>query len=160
MLKLVFGIALFALSSFFGINYKKKCKERSRFYKELYEFVLHLTEQISYAKTPLPQIIKSFAMLKESVLGNLLKEYTVELEKGEQLEYSVKYLNEREKQEVLSFFRGLGKTDAENQITSLGESKQWINSKKEHTQKEELSKGNLYYKLAIIIGIALLIIVI
>lgn len=160
MLNFAVGIVLFALSSFFGLNYKKKCRERTKFYKELYEFTLLLYEQISYAKTPLPQIIKSFILLKESMFSELLMKFGEEIERGVKSEYAIKFITEKELMEVLTFLRGLGKTDAENQMISLGESKQWINAKKEFAEKEEQTKGKLYYKLAIIIGIALLIIVI
>lgn len=160
MLNFVIGIALFALSSFFGLNYKKKCKERAKFYKELYEFNLHLSEQISYAKTPLPQIIISFAMLKDSLFAGLLKDFGKELNMGAQGDYAIKYIGENEKEEVLRFLRGLGKTDADNQLISLAEDKQWIKARKDSAENEEITKGKLYYKLAVILGIALLIIVI
>ncbi|NCA67507.1 MAG: hypothetical protein EOM87_05530 [Clostridia bacterium] len=160
MLNFGIGIMLFAVSTYFGLYYRRRCRLRAQLYAELYEFSLYLTEQISYSKTPLPLIFSTFSLGKNTEFAALLLEYSKEFEQKEPTEYALKHINDREKSEILSFFRGLGKTDVDNQIKKLSEQKQWIKNKKEITQTEETTKGKLYFKLAVIIGIALLIIVI
>lgn len=160
MLNIAIGIVLFTICSYIGLRYKKKCTARAAFYSELFDFCLYLTEQIAYSKTPLPTIFRSFSLGKNSEISQLLLDFCDELQQSEPKEYVIKYLNEYEISEVLIFFRSLGKTDAENQLIKLAESKQRIKNKKELTQSEQTSKGKLYFKLAVIIGIALLIIVV
>lgn len=160
MLNFVVGIALFALCSYVGLRYKKKCVIRSIFYSEMYDFTLYLTEQIAYSKMPLPSIFKNFSEGKESAFAQLLKEFLIELSSIEQKAYSIKNLTDNEIAEVLIFFRSLGKTDADNQLIKLSEYKQRTKNKKEQAQSEVTNKGKLYFKLAVITGIALLIIVI
>ncbi len=160
MLSFATGIALFALSAYFGLLYKKRYKQRALFYAEMYDFAIYLTEQIAYSKTPLPVIFKSFAAGKESIFRCLINDYCAELIENAPKEYAIKHLGQGETREVIEFLRGLGKTDAENQLRNLSEQKQRIGTKKEITASEEIKRGKLYFKIAVIIGIALLIIVI
>lgn len=160
MLRFVLALALFALSAYFGLYQKKRCTLRAAFYSELYDFAIFLSEQIAYSKTPLPAIFQNFALGKTGAFRELLDVYSGELAGKVPEEYKLKFLNEAEKNETLVFFRGLGKQDAERELAKLGESKQRIKTKKEITEAEVKSKGKLYFKLAVIIGIALMIIVI
>lgn len=160
MLRLALALALFALSAYFGVHYKKRCSLRAAFYSDLYDFAIFLSEQIAYSKTPLPTIFRDFALGKTGAFSELINAYSIELAGGTPEEYKLKFLNEAEKNEALVFFRGLGKADAERELAKLGENKQRIKSKKEITESEVKSKGKLYFKLAVIIGIALMIIVI
>ena len=159
MLNFALGLALFALSSYIGLRYKKRCVLRASFYSELYDFASYLAEQIAYSKTPLPALFKSFSLGKESAFAELLTAYFAELVGKIPEEYKVKGLSEAEKTELFTFFRNLGKSDAERELARLAESKQRFKIKKETAEKEVGQKGKLYFKLAVIIGIALMIIV-
>ena len=69
-----------------------------------------------------------------------------------------KYLKEKGKVEVKSFFDRLGKSDLDSQLRLIDEHKRKIDFVYETAKNDKKKKGELGYKLSLMAGIALLII--
>ena len=69
-----------------------------------------------------------------------------------------KYLKENGKVEIKSFFDRLGKSDLDSQLRLIDEHKRKIDFVYETAKNDKKKKGELGYKLSLMAGIALLII--
>ena len=153
MFKIIIGIILFGLCSFVGIKIRQQFSKREKFYHDLSSFCLFLREQINFSKAPLPQIAekfqlncsKDFAQVLDGLKGGINGEYP-------------KYLKEKGKVEIKSFFDRLGKSDLDSQLRLIDEHKRKIDFVYETAKNDKKKKGELGYKLSLMAGIALLII--
>ena len=155
MFRILIGIIIFTACAFCGIRIRRMFSQKEAFFKDLSAFCLYLREQISFTKTPVPQIAKAYQPMCAKEFSAIL----MGLEKGvQQYEYP-KYVKVQLKGELDAFFQRLGKSDLESQLRLIDENKKKIDIMYDGAKIDKKKKGELGYKLSLLAGIALLIIV-
>ena len=166
MLNLLAGGILFLISAYIGLAVKRHFEKRRDFFKDAVEFVDTLTDEVSFLKTPLPQIIQRFGVDKKGDFRDALLTYAEHIGSGKSTEFQplsqalkLSRLTDGERDIMLSFLAGLGKTDAKTQLAALKNYRARLESFREESQKKFKTTGLLAYKLGILVGIAIMIIV-
>ena len=163
-LRLIAGGLLALVSSYIGILVKNGYKEKTRIYKDLVLFTEEFKRDLSFQKTALTDFCTSFADGKKSKIKELLQEYVDELKKAGQFsrdadKWSLAHLKKDEKEEVLTFLNGLGKTPTAEQISFVERSGERFKERLKQAEENEKKKGNMFFKLFVLLGIALMVIV-
>lgn len=166
MISLIAGAILFFCSAYIGIEIRKYYRKRVRFFSLWLEFIDQLTTQISYLRTPLYEIIDSFLKDKKGEFCDVLLKYKGQISKIDDCDKSINshcdklgFLKAQEKELFNGFFKMLGKTDWNTQVLNLKNYRQNVLEIQQLTIKNLKQNGFLAYKLGILIGIAILIIV-
>lgn len=145
MLKWIVSLIVIICSVYIGNLLKKSYKRRGKLYSDYERFVGYCTERISTSLTPIDELKRTFLCDKD--FQSLLT--------GEKCEV----LTKKEYEELSSFINGIGKSDCENTLSIL--SKEWGHalSLKENGEDEIKKKGDLYFKLSIILGLAIALVI-
>ena len=145
---IVVGICVFFSSAFIGLWLKKRNLKKLAFYRSYYDFLCYCADKIGYERMILAEIIRTFS--SES------KEFTEILSGGE----PSAGLTPTEILAVKDYLSAIGTTDAETQIASLrskgAEIKQLLDREGVKWKKD----ASLYFKLAVLLGVALFIILV
>lgn len=166
MLTLIAGALLMAAMSYTGIGVKRVYRIRRDIFVDAEEFSLYLGREIKSMKTPLNQLIPEYAAGKKGEFCKMLKKYMEGLKYGYKSTGDVLndiksiYLCASDNLIIAGFLFALGKNDLNTELTNI-ERNADIFAEKNSKYAEELNKkGNLYYKLFVLLGIALMIIVV
>jgi stage III sporulation protein AB len=167
MLSIIIAGALFAACLYGGAAVRAYYKSRSVYFASLHDFASVFIDEISYLKTPVPKVIAAFSPDKKTELTAHLQKYKDALEADvivseERIAkmLSTIHLKKSEKTKIAAFLYNLGKSDASSQVASIKHHLTAFAKQKEKTAEDFRVLGNLYYKLAILLGIALMIIVV
>jgi stage III sporulation protein AB len=164
MLNLLAGGILFLCFAYIGLQIKRHFKLRLDLFADLIAFCDLLADEVSFLKTPLPKILQSFCEERRGCLTEALKNYGKFIAEGreqtpEELAKTLNFtrLKPVERDAVLAFFAGLGKTDAKTQLMSLKNYRSKFETHHKEAEKKYKTTGLLAYKLGILAGIAALI---
>lgn len=165
MIRLLAGGLLAVGATLIGIVVRRYYKNRHEIYADLCAFITLLKSEISYLKTPLKTVIKEFAEGKKTHMATALCQYAEDLDRGkveanyaETLDLSP--LNLKEKQGVAKLLRSLGKLPMREQLGELQNFEVKFVEKEKKTAEESKRLGGMYFKLCLLLGIALMIVVI
>lgn len=165
MLTLIAGAILFFCSAYVGLAVKRHYKKRRDFFKGLVEFCELLTSEIAFLKTPLKSIITTFCTDRKGEFVDFLGAYSKMLECGKTCELrqkdlnTLKLLKATEREKVLAFFSALGKNDSATELKNIENFSVRFKSFLAESEKSFSTSGNLSFKLAVLLGIAIMIIV-
>lgn len=155
---------LFALiCSYIGLQIKGKYRARETFYTDASEFVSRLASELNYKKTVLPEIISSFTLGRKGALATLLGDYSAEMRsKGKfernPTEWEIAHLKLEEKKELLSFLTALGQTGLSDQLALAERYGSLFEMKRQKAVDETKRLGGMYFKLLVLLGLAVLVI--
>ncbi|MEG1964052.1 MAG: hypothetical protein RR123_04160, partial [Clostridia bacterium] len=143
MLTLVCGGALCCCSSYIGFAINWHYKKRNIFFSEMLNFIDFVTDNISFLKSPLQNIITTFIQNKKNDFAKLLWEYLNILQSGQNVNLqnlsnllNLNLLKNDEKELVINFFNSLGKLDSETQLFNLKNYKTQIKKFGEQAEKK------------------------
>lgn len=165
ILRLIAGGLLALICCYVGILIKKRYKEREKFYERALTFANTLSSEISLRKTPVPTIAKAFVSGESDKNGEF--ERTVEVSmrllsvnEGDKIAESIgsNVLKADEKREIASFFCGLGKTTVEDQVAMIRGYEKIFEDKRAKCAKDSKQLGSMYFKLCVLLGLALILI--
>ncbi|MDD4839800.1 MAG: stage III sporulation protein AB [Clostridia bacterium] len=164
MISLLAGGLLAVGSSLIGIAVRRHYRQRHEIYFEICGFIVLLKNEISFLKTPLKAVINEFAEGRKGITVNALKKYSDDLDHGkidnnyaETLELSP--LNIKEKNELAKFLRSLGKLPMKEQLGELANFEAKFSELEKKTAEESKRLGGMYFKLCVLLGIALMVVV-
>lgn len=163
ILRLIAG-GLFALiCCYVGVLIKRRYKERVTFYKSACEYARAMSAELSLNKTPIPDIAKKFAIGRSGDFEKALAECTAISQEGKGVEYAVEHINvprlkADEKKEILSFLCGSGKSALSEQLAFVGYYKDIFEQKQKKCEDDSKKLGGMYFKLCVLLGIAILLI--
>ena len=143
------GVCAFFSVAFVGLWLKRRLLRKAAFYEDYYSYLVYASEKISYERMPVTEINRTFLKGKTSEFCRFLY--------GEKV---TPPLSDEEFGAIESYLAGIGKTDAETQIASLNAKVAEI---KCHTESECVKykkDGALYFKLSVLLGIVIFIILI
>lgn len=162
--RLIAGGLLALISSYVGLQIKRRYAEREKFYADMTEFCAVLKSDVGYTKKPLPAVISDFCEGRKGECAALLTAYVAELKtkgtfKRDVKEWDVAHLKLEEKKSLLNFLNGLGKTALAEQLALGAKGEAEFGAAREKCVEETKRLGGMYFKLLVLLGIALLIIV-
>lgn len=160
MLTIIAGSILFCVTSFMGIQVKKYYKNKEIFFKEMKDFSYFAENKISLLKTPIKEIIISFIQDKKGETKKILSEMLLFFDDNDDKHCSSIFLNKNESELIFDFLKNIGKTDLKNVVVLIRAFRNDISDLYEKSKIEYTKKGVLYYKLLVLAGIALMLIVI
>jgi len=162
VIRLIAGGLLALICCWAGVMVKRHYKERESFYLAAKEFAGHLGSDLGFKKTPLPASIESFLTGKKGGFHKLLNDYLISLRSGKaKLDFDAKgtvKLKEGEKKELNDFFLDLGKTSLADQLANIKRAEEEFEKKRSKCKEESVRLGGMYFKLLVLLGIALIVI--
>lgn len=161
MLKLICGGVIAVSLAYIGLGIKKYYKARAKLFEDCLKFVELLCDEISYAKPTLDKIIDEFLAGNQSEFTNVLKKYRQGLADGKtasDIKISSKYLLQSERELLTDFLQNLGRFDAKTQLNNLAGYKVKIEKIKVRTEEKSNINGNMAFKLMVLAGIVVLIV--
>ncbi|MDE5549172.1 MAG: stage III sporulation protein AB [Clostridia bacterium] len=165
MLKLSIGGILCFICAYLGIVGKKYYDKRYKYLADFNDFLLALIDGISYSKDRLPEISRKFLASTKGAFAKNLSEYLSLIEMGQDKEkiekcFDCKYLKKGDKEYFKDFFLSLGKVDYDTQMSKLNLSKSEMEKMLAKAERDCKSTGNLFAKLGLLLGIAIMIILV
>jgi stage III sporulation protein AB len=167
IISIIAGGILFLVSAYVGMAIKHHYKKRRDFFIACLEFIDVLTDEISFLKTPLPDIILRFKEGKKGEFISLLNTYNGLIAEGKPTDaaalnksFQLHFLNTLEKEALITFFATLGKTDAQTQLLGLKNHRAKTEVNVKASEAKYKTTGLLAYKLGVLIGIAVMIFVV
>ena len=142
------GICIFFSSSCVGLWVKKRYLKRLGFYQSYHDFLAYASDKIGYERMIFPEIVRTFR--SES------KEFS-ELLFGGRPSISI---SDDALSSVIEFIASIGTTDADTQLSSLRSKSAEISSLLEKEGAKWKKDATLYFKLSVLVGIALFIILV
>ena len=158
MAKLIVGIALVVFCGFCGYLLTKKYRVRKDFYKQYYTFNRDFLNEIAFSRRALDVWLekKQFSGSFETTLGSFmiaLKSGDTALETFE----TPDFLSEDDKLFTREYFLSLGRGDSEGQKGYFTVAEKTLTARKEAAEKDCARYCDLYVKMGVLLGLALLI---
>lgn len=165
MIRIVSGALLCVGSSLIGMAVRRHFKGRNEIYLDICVFLNVLKNEIGCLKTPIGGVVKNFCEEKKGAFAAVLKQYYEDLNKGMVNEnyiekIQLKELKAAEKKEIFKFLTSLGKLPLKEQMLEIESWSQKFSDAQKKTQEEAKRLGGMYFKLCVLLGFALMIIVI
>jgi stage III sporulation protein AB len=163
-LRLIAGGILALVSSYIGVIVKNGYRENTKLIKDLVLFCEEFKRELSYQKTSVIDFCNKFKEGKKSKISDLIEEYVKQLESVGQFsmdidKWNLAHLKNSEKQEVLAFLNGLGKSPTEEQISFVERNCALFKDRQKQAEENEKKKGNMFFKLFVLLGVAIMVIV-
>lgn len=167
IVKFIFLIFIFLISSFIGMNISKKYSDRVKELKLFYQALNIFEEKIKFTYEPVPDVFldisNSFSSpIKEIFYNASEKMQTMSATEAweEAIEQSKNNLTKEDRDSIKSLAKMLGKTDIDGQVSEIRLTKQFIKTKIEEAQIEKSKNEKLYKTLGITFGLTIVIILI
>ena len=144
MVRVLLGAAVCVAVSLVGFWLRRRYLARAALYSDWQSFLVEVGEQIGYLLTPLPQIVRGYC---EGHLGALSTALTNDR--------APDCLRAEEWNDLKKVLDDLGDSDLEGQRSHLSLALSSAEEKARKARDEVGSKGNLYAKLCVILGLAL-----
>lgn len=142
------GVCAFFAAAVFGLWIKKRFVRRAAFYEDYYDYLLFASEKISYERMPLDELNARYCKRRSGDFSVYLREH------------DVAFLREDEKIEVKSYLDTIGTTDADTQVASLSAKCAELKRFTENECAKYRKDGALYFKLAVLVGVAVFILLV
>ena len=149
LLSVLAGAFAFFAAATVGLWIKKKAIRKAVFYEEYYEYLQYVSEKISYERMPIGELNANYFKKKNGLFAAYLRG-----------EMSACPLREEEINEVKAYLDTIGTTDADTQIASLGAKCAELKRFTETSCVKYRKDGALQFKLAVLVGIALFILLV
>lgn len=161
ILRIVGGGLLALVACYIGLLIKRRYRQRYLFYKSANDFAKSLSAELSTLKTPLPTVAKNHLQKQqgdfECVLEKWLSMSTSLRIEGEDI-FKIPLLKVDEQRELERFFQPLGKSVLNEQLAHINGFQKLFENKMEECANDSKKLGNMYFKLCVLIGLALLLI--
>lgn len=161
MEKIFVGIALVVFCGFCGYVLSKKYRLQREYYRQFYSFNAAFLKEVSSSRRPIEEWLKktrfigAFQDTVESFLDALKK-----VKDGERILLFPDFLKEEERIFAEEYFFSLGRGDSEEQKRRFTAADKTLNEYREKTQKDGARYTDLYIKMGVLIGLALLILLV
>ncbi len=160
MLKMICGAILCVCLGYIGLEIKKVYAVRVRYLEDYTAFINELIEEISFFESPIGKFVEGIKEFKKKEFRKTLDEFEKAVSESREFVLKNVYLNKRDVEIIQNCFNSIGKTDAATQLTNLKNSKIYAEGMLKRAEKEYKTKGQLYGKLGILLGLAVMIIVV
>ena len=156
-------IILIACSTYIGWGFSKYYVNRKNFFKEFVLLLDKLKLDISFSKDKITDIISGYDT-KNKQIKTLLNNFLIILETGnfedDLLFKNINILKDDEKNNILLFFKSLGRFDMDNQTKQIEAFKQEFTVFEKNATSKNDKFGSLFVKLGFIVGILISLLVV
>lgn len=161
--RLIAGGLLALICCYGGLLVKRHYAEREKLYRDAEAFAARLKSEISSRKTPLPDIISEFCEGRKGEFAKCLAAFGRKLRAGVPQDRAAREeaeetrLRKEEKRQLSDFLSALGKTALREQIAEITRAAEEFAAKRAVCAEESRRLGGMYFKLAVLVGIALIV---
>lgn len=163
VLRLVAGGLIALCVSYVGLCIKRRYQKRAVFFKSATDFTSVLTTELVMRKTPMPEIVQKFLQGRQGEFENALAEWQSCAKNGDTRlaafeKTAMPVLKTDEKKEILDFFDGMGKTMLDEQLAHVKYYQNMFEKAKAKCEDEAKRLGATYFKLCVLLGLAVMLI--
>lgn len=152
-LKVLLALLVVLFCVFLGYLAAEKYRKRRSFFAQFCDFNETFLSELAFSRKPLPELLRESAYTGE--FAKLLKSAL-----ARKIECDFGFLSPAERENAVSYFSMLGKGDARAQSGFFSARRAQLVSLKEESAKEAKSRGELYLKLGLLAGLALVILIV
>lgn len=166
MLNLLSGVLLLTACAYFGLQVKRVYRIRHEVFWGLYEFTTALKSEISHIKTPIEDFAQMFLNGNKGAASMLLGKYLSGLPSGylsaEEVLLKIKspYLSRADGAVISEFLFQLGRNGLEGELKHLERYGSEFQRRRDKAFECLKKEGDMYYKLCVLLGVALMVIVV
>ena len=156
ILRLIAGGLIALVCAYVGVIVKKRYKSRQKFFEDARDYFAFFEREITSFKTPMPTVNDEFTKAKSGEFANFLKEYFEKPPKKK----SIAILKNDERIMLEEALGGLGKSAYDEQLKYL---KRWQGEYSKIAEKaaaDNKKYGGMYFKLCVLLGIAVIILLV
>ena len=157
VLRIIAGGLIALVCAYVGVLVKRRYKEREKFFCDTHEYFAFFDKELTFSKTPLPDINAKFLKAGSGAFREYLARIVAE-NNGADLKSYV-FLKKDEKEMLADAIGGLGRSAYVEQQSYV---KRWEAEYKDKADKcsaENKKYGGMYFKLCVLLGVALLILI-
>lgn len=160
VLKLIAGGLLALICCYIGILIKRRYKERENIYKSALKYAALLKSELSVKKTPFPAIAEEFCKTEKGEFSKTLFECVKRLSAGnfDLSDLSVAHLKPNESRELIACLKDFGGSSLDEQLALAAKLESFASQMAQTCEKESKRLGNMYFRLFVLLGLAILII--
>lgn len=163
VLRLIAGGLIALCLSYIGVLIKRRYAKRVEFFKSASDFIGVLTTELSMRKTPVPEIIQKFLQGRNGEFETALRAWQTSAKNGETRiaafeKNVIPLLKTEEKKELFDFFDGMGKTMLDEQLAHAAYYAKRFEQAKTKCEEENKRLGGTCFKLCVLLGLAVLLI--
>lgn len=162
--RLIAGGILGLISCYIGLLVKRHYAARERFYRDAEAFAAFLGSEVGLHKTPLPELIDNFAEGRKGEFAERMRAFGSRLAGGAGRERAAHEtaeettgLRREEKKEFATFLRSLGGAEFRTQLEEAARAEKMFAEKRAVTAEQSVRLGGMWFKLAVLVGIALIV---
>lgn len=153
-LKFLLSVLIIAFCILLGYFAAEKWRSRKKFYLQYCLFHERYLNELTYARKPLPSFLKEYSYSGD--FAKILKTFSERQEWGKY----PSFLTKEEQDFCKNYFSMLGKGDAVSQKNFFSAQSATLSDKRSLSEKEAKSRGELYLKLGLLAGFAIVILII
>ena len=160
VLRLIAGGLLALICSYIGLLIKRRYKERECVYRSALAYALALKGELSAKKTPIPQIAADFCRDRKGEFERALTAYVARMSAGDTNVdgIEIKCLKPAESKELLGYLGGFGGSTLEQQIALAARLESFASERALAAEKDSSRLGNMYFRLLVLLGLAIILI--
>lgn len=153
-LKLLLGAITIAFCTLLGYFAAGKYRARKDFFNQFSLFNERYLNELCYARKPLSEFLVQYAYT-----GDFAKTVN-SFSDRRNVNVDLAFITKEEKAFCADYFGMLGKGDVRSQNGYFSSQSETLNRKKEESEKEAKTRGELYVKLGLLAGLAFVILII
>lgn len=153
-IKIILSVCIVAFGTLIGYLAAEKWRARRNYYVQFCSFHERFLNELNYARKPLADFLREYTYKGD--FAKLLQDFSRE----RRAEVKFKYLTKEEKTESENYFSMLGKGDAFSQKGYFSAQTALLAQKRDQSQKDAKSRSDLYLKLGLLAGLAVVILIV
>lgn len=161
LIKVVLCLTLLIFTSGVGYGFASKYRKRKAFFTQFYDFNQKFLQELTYTKRPIKEFLLSCPYKSEFLA--LLEEYRQNLGQDNFFTeyFSLNtFLSVEDEKMVVEYFKQLGKGDSDSQKILFSNRSNDLKQCKDKAETEYKKYAELYVKLGVLIGLAIIIVII
>ena len=163
VIRLIAGGLIALVCCYVGVLIKRHYAEREKFFAEAEEFASALASELGFRKTPVPVFISRFREGRKGGFPDALGRFATGLALGKDRSEAAECaldgagLGREEKKQMKDFFSALGSTTLSDQLSAAAHWRETFAGERAKRAADTKRLGGMYFKLAVLLGIAVLI---
>lgn len=158
-MKYILLVIIVLICSYVGYGISKYYSRRTKFFQGLVLLFEKIKLEINFSQSKLISILTNFVVSNNDV-KTLMQNFQKSLENNqklceENLFKGIKILSQEEKNIIMSYFQSLGKFDVLNQSKQIESEISDLRAFQKNAEIEEKKYASLYFKIGIILGLAI-----
>lgn len=160
MIRLICGGIIAISVAYIGLGIKKYYLSREKYFEKIIDLIEVLSANVTYLKKPIPTVISEFVANGKGELIRELVEYNTYLSNADYAKIaSIKtpLLKAAERQSVIEMLTAIGRADSKTELDMLSGYKAKFKIMHEASIKQRSTTGALAFKLSVLLGVVILI---